>query len=793
VNRFNLSFRGEILPGSDPAAAREGFARLFDVDDAQQLEQFFSGDPVVLLHNLERKVAAEYYLKLNQLGLNAELVKTDPAADTSPSPAVTPVPAARDTPPAASRDGPDPPAQTASQISAPEQVATTRSGRSKPDEAGKLQQHEASLRKEAVAARHKAAAQKAGRTAARQASTEPAASASELEEKAIAAGARALSGNGNIKPVRARARSRLELPRKSRKGQTATRRNPPGSPNPYRLQAFRSTADVRLRATQASSSARRGMAVAGIALATLLILLGRFLSLTPSPLIEGPTAVAASASGELLMLVGDSLLQHDRAGVAVQTLTAEAMGVTAFAAPMLFDSTGRLLLAANDASNSQPGLWRCDLDAQHCEGPSADYLKSLPAAMTLHELSDQRFVATDGQLIKLSPGGEVVATTELMLPEKPVLRLDSGLLFVNSSQGPAISVLRYEDASFGQQLDEILLMPPPALEREQSRVRDFIRNGDFWWVELANPVDDSSGLYLFDRDWKYVRELPRDGFTANGQLLKWGERVLYYSRTRGEILRYNKQGLPEAPLVSPLLMDIIGQDASHRLRVNALWQVLLALLVLTSLAGAAWAYLQSARALVYSGRPARGADPLDDIASELQWLETAPNRATQLRQLNITLAIVSLALLTMLIGLGVSLLQLIAATAFLTGPAIALQIFIRSEQEHAGFHEEQVVLVDHREMYHLAQGPRIQYRGPFVLIDDVVIFTGNTWLPSLNPLQVRKQLEPRVTAGVRVDRKTVAVKLLQSRHPLAQGVVAIVGCTLLATLLLLLSFIPVLG
>jgi len=58
------------------------------------------------------------------------------------------------------------------------------------------------------------------------------------------------------------------------------------------------------------------------------------------------------------------------------------------------------------------------------------------------------------------------------------------------------------------------------------------------------------------------------------------------------------------------------------------------------------------------------------------------------------------------------------------------------------------------------------------LIDDVVVFTGTPMLPALAAGQVDKKIDPVAHAGIRVDRKTVLVKLLESRHPLALGALA---------------------
>ena len=125
------------------------------------------------------------------------------------------------------------------------------------------------------------------------------------------------------------------------------------------------------------------------------------------------------------------------------------------------------------------------------------------------------------------------------------------------------------------------------------------------------------------------------------------------------------------------------------------------------------------------------------------------------------------------IGLGVSSLQLSALLVTLAGPAAALLLLQRSEPEHIGILGAQLLLVDHEGMYQLGGGSRIHYRGPFLMIDDVAVFTGTRLLPAFSPAAIATRVAPVAAEGIRVDRKIVTVKLLQSRHPLALGAVAI--------------------
>lgn len=84
MKRFDLTFKGEILPDYDPRQVKASFAELFRIKDPQILEELFSGDRIVLRANLDRKSAAEYFHKVSQLGGKAELVtSSSPDDDTS--------------------------------------------------------------------------------------------------------------------------------------------------------------------------------------------------------------------------------------------------------------------------------------------------------------------------------------------------------------------------------------------------------------------------------------------------------------------------------------------------------------------------------------------------------------------------------------------------------------------------------------------------------------------------------------------------------------------------------------
>jgi hypothetical protein len=139
------------------------------------------------------------------------------------------------------------------------------------------------------------------------------------------------------------------------------------------------------------------------------------------------------------------------------------------------------------------------------------------------------------------------------------------------------------------------------------------------------------------------------------------------------------------------------------------------------------------------------------------------------------------------VTLNVSAWQLAALLLALSGPAIALLLLSRQPVGHIGVLGDRLLLVDHSGQYHLAGGPRLHYRGPFLSIDDIVVYAGNRLLPAFSPAPLQRHISPPALGAIRVDHKTIAIKLLESRHPLALGAIAIAAATAAAVLLLLLQ------
>jgi len=967
VNRFNLTFRGEIIEGHDPEQVKTRLARMLAIDDPAKLQRLFSGDPVVLRRNMERKEAAGLYARLRQQGIQAELVKIGERGDLHSgesvhAPAAVPPAAARTADSAQPPNVPAPEATTgarkiirradlaatkklrgadSAQLEAKEKALRKALTAKQAEEAKRAREREQALAREAdlkakreaarqqaeLAAAKRKAEQEAARrreeqrreqaeaTALRQAELERAraqeaaekaererleaeererlaaekaererlqaeererlaaekaererlqaeererlaaekaarreqekrkaeqlavmlqveqarrkreqaekaarrkaeevrqraqeqarleaeeaerlAQRRAMEEQAIQRAAAELAQKPSLKPVETRVRTRLETPSRLRRSEQAEeggrRKRQPGAPNLYSLRPFRNTPEIRNRSEQSKRSMRQSLAGAAVAsaIAILLILVPGLSRPQTSLSVNGAHAGAVGPQDRPLLLAGDHLLLHDRAGIGVADLGADGLGLAAATAPLAFDAagelliTGRLAAAANDA---RPQLLRCVLAESRCNSLQSELAGTEISALVVNPLDGSLLVADShaGQLLKLSPQGAVLARADASIPTAPVLRLDSGLLLMNSAEGPGISVFRYEDEAFGRQLDEILLLPPAGSAAKFTGVRDFLRSGDYWWALLETAGSDRAGLYRFDAGWQFVDRPPLTADTHPAGLLNWAGRILVLDPSRVAVQRFSADGMVEAPLVSSVLTELVSGQEQRAELIRLGWRIGLTLCVLGAIAALLSGGLHRVRSLVYSSCRERGAEPIDKLADAIDWLELAPNRAANLGRTAITYALLATGLLLAAIGLGVSSLQLSALLLALAGPATALILLQRSDPGHIGIHEQELLLVDHQGMYHMGSGARIHWRGPFLMIDDVIVFSGTPQLPAFSPAELAQRVAPLATQGVRVDRKIVTVKLLQGRHPLALGALAI-GATLAAALAL---------
>ncbi len=81
---FQLVFKGECTPGTDPASARTNARSLFKAS-LEQVDRMFSGQPVVIRNKLDEPQAEKYRAVLHKHGMVAHVEPMAGAPATKPS------------------------------------------------------------------------------------------------------------------------------------------------------------------------------------------------------------------------------------------------------------------------------------------------------------------------------------------------------------------------------------------------------------------------------------------------------------------------------------------------------------------------------------------------------------------------------------------------------------------------------------------------------------------------------------------------------------------------------------
>lgn len=583
----------------------------------------------------------------------------------------------------------------------------------------------------------------------------------------------------------------LNVPKRERRksGEGAGRTSKQsGAPNFFTLRPFRNSPKISQRAARSQGIKQVAFTASLVAFLALTILSVRFITLPEAAGIAGASAILTNQKSQLLLQADDSLLLHDRSGVQSTAVTFDVLGLPLSAIALAFTTDDKLLLDPGStfaAANDGVTLARCDIEQPVCEPLPLPAVIEMASAVAIEPRTGALYIADAlaGEIFKVSRQGELIAWTATKIPSQPTVRLHDGLLFMNSAVAPAISVFRPDNQAFGEQLDEVLLLPPAAVSAQQTQVQDFVWSADHWWVTLANPDTGQASVYRFDEQWNYVSRPALKNGSQPEQLLSWADKTLILDSKRKDIQRFNAQGNPEAPFASESLQVLIDDHQHTRVLTTTLWYFALGSLTLLATLFLCVGLLHRLQNLIYRPSAEKGAEPVEEHS--IRWVAPEPKRSSRIKRVSFAYGLCAVAALTVVTILTSSKIILLAAAIALSGPAFALFLFHSGRPGHIGVVDKKLLVVDHNNLYHLGQGPRIFYRKHFVMVDDVAVFTGTAALPVFDPGPQTNELAEIVSAGIKVDRKTVFIKLLQSGHPVARGALSCLATTVLAALTLL--------
>ncbi len=184
----------------------------------------------------------------------------------------------------------------------------------------------------------------------------------------------------------------------------------------------------------------------------------------------------------------------------------------------------------------------------------------------------------------------------------------------------------------------------------------------------------------------------------------------------------------------------------------------------------AFSILQIMRERIYTAPGDDNEIGFDINSEDIEWLAPALNSDKRLRQIGYSLAGGAVIALIGSFIVGLSIWAMLAVSLILIGVGGLYFSLQRACSCHLGILEDRLIVVDHTNTYRVGSGPKIQYFRNYVMIDDVIVCLGNRLVSQFANEPLQQRFQPLFTTGIKVDRATLRVKLIQRRHPMLIGI-----------------------
>jgi len=577
------------------------------------------------------------------------------------------------------------------------------------------------------------------------------------------------------------------------------RKRQPGAPNLFDVQlSERAGIDSDDIAVGKSMATAPIIAAAIVFLAFMLVGL-RFWAESRAEPDSGLGTVAVDPRQQPVVQIGDQLLFHDRAGLATRDIALESFGFESTSAFDFFGN-GDLLLLQQEPRATVPGwlqpwlgmeerpgasLRRCQIDSGSCETLLADLG---PASFLIDRRSDQIYLADAkaDSLRKLTAAGETIASRAIELTSPLHLNLQEGILYLTQAGTDAVLVLKPDDREFGKTLDSINLNVENASQTGHIYPGDVAWLNERWWTIMQSRDGNAAGLYLFSPRWKFERRVELPDTAHPAALTRWTAKMLVSDLGSETIYRFDAAARAEKEFSSDSISSNLGERKS-RLSMSSVLQVLILLMLfVTAAALLALGVLQSLRGKVYIP-PADSNERGFDINNEaIDWLDPEPDSERKMRVAGYGIAGFATLLLLGAFIAQFSIWTMIAISVILAGCGGYYFALQRAAGCHLGLLDGNLIVVDHTSTYRVGTGSSIQYFHNYVMIDDVIVYLGNPLLQQFASGPLQEKFAPVVHTGIKIDRTTLQVRLIQSRHPTLLGMLGLalaIACALLLVLL----------
>jgi hypothetical protein len=695
VDKFNLKFKGELLPGHDLDRVVELFAQSFHIDDLSRAANFFTGREIILRRNLPKEEAAKVFVSLRQIGMVTFTEKVELEALTPPTPSS-------------------------------DQSATKT-----------IEQLEPQVVEEVVL------------------SSEP--------HTPQSPATKTKGGQAEDMPVR--------------------RKRQPGAPNFFDLRLSDKASEDGTVVARSSTLTRAPLIAAGIALLAFLLVGARFWSQNLVDIGTGLGAVNIDARQQPVVQIGGVLYWHDRAGIDTHYLDLSRVDLNPVVQFDFFgtgelavlqdtkpnSNTDRLRSLFGDAATSQASLQRCTSEGMKCiellsENTEIDFLIDR-RTNTVLVASAHRDV-----LEKLDFNGKLLASHAMELSAPVHLRLQEGILYLTQGQSDTVSVLKPDDRDFGTELDSIPLTVAEAKQSGHIFPADILYGNERWWAVMQSRDGSTSGLYLFNSRWEFEKQIPLPAGAQPFELNRWSSKILVSDLNNNAIYRFDTAARQEKNFASEAVVAALTQQQSDLDTSQSLQASILVMLFGVAAGMLAFSILQIMRERIYTAPGDDNEIGFDINSEDIEWLAPALNSDKRLRQIGYSLAGGAVIALIGSFIVGLSIWAMLAVSLILIGVGGLYFSLQRACSCHLGILEDRLIVVDHTNTYRVGSGPKIQYFRNYVMIDDVIVYLGNRLVSQFANERLQQRFQPLFTTGIKVDRATLRVKLIQRRHPMLIGI-----------------------